>query len=616
MKQYNIVTRSCEALPRSKRLRTYGEGSRGGSAITLGGGDGHTHNNKSTLDAQSIDAEGYLYLKYKPEGSDDSLVTKIKAGFADNASALDNHDSSYFAKATELAEFKELFSSMFEFDSNNNAIKVKSSLYSVGAVSAKGIGSGGSNSGGGVSYNRLDSWADYTSDKAGYVLSALLGYDLNTRLSSVEGDYATKDFVNNKLINYATIGSVTAIQNTLTGQIGAVGASVEQLAATKLDSSYFTLANIKSTLGISDWALASAKPTYTASEVGALSVSKELNSGSLNDYTTAGIYRFNSISDGSEGMGPYGNLLVVKGGTYDTLAQLYFNYYDGKAFIRSSNTSGLSSANWNTIAFTSDIPTKLSQLTDDVVDGKYLRATIYGNFDADTLFNDGFRSGYMSHLPSGLPYGIVHTLSYRGGSNNAKPDFASQIFIPCGDDNTSPNDMFFRTSLADSWNGWNKVITDKNIGNYNAGSATKLATPCKLWGQRFDGTGDVSGTFRQLYTGSYDGAVAHSILCNINGPYGLITRINGNGDVLQQAQRETTEVEWFNFILQPLGGNVGIGNTSPTERLDVSGNIKASGNINATSITINGVTITASNGSITVNGNVIATGSITAKKSA
>jgi hypothetical protein len=63
-------------------------------------------------------------------------------------------------------------------------------------------------------------------------------------------------------------------------------------------------------------------------------------------------------------------------------------------------------------------------------------------------------------------------------------------------------------------------------------------------------------------------------------------------------------------------GNVGIGNTSPAERLDVSGNIKASGNINATSITINGVTITASNGSITVNGNVPATGSITAKKSA
>lgn len=131
-------------------------------------------------------------------------------------------------------------------------------------------------------------------------------------------------------------------------------------------------------------------------------------------------------------------------------------------------------SDWKQIALTSDIPTKLSQLTDDVVAGKYLKSTIYGDCDADTLFNDGFHSGHMPHLPSGSSYGIVHTLSYRGGSNNTKPDFASQIFTPCGDDSTSPNDMFFRTSLKDSWNGWNKVITDKNIGNYKAGDSDKL----------------------------------------------------------------------------------------------------------------------------------------------
>jgi hypothetical protein len=63
----------------------------------------------------------------------------------------------------------------------------------------------------------------------------------------------------------------------------------------------------------------------------------------------------------------YGNLLVVRGGDNDTLTQLYFNYSNGKAFIRSSNLSGLPSAKWKRVAFTSDIPTKLSQLTDDVV---------------------------------------------------------------------------------------------------------------------------------------------------------------------------------------------------------------------------------------------------------
>ena len=75
LKQYSVVTRTYEALPRSKRLRargaTAGE-SGGGSVSIMGGGDGHTHANKTTLDAQSMDTEGYLYLKYKPDGADDS----------------------------------------------------------------------------------------------------------------------------------------------------------------------------------------------------------------------------------------------------------------------------------------------------------------------------------------------------------------------------------------------------------------------------------------------------------------------------------------------------------------------------------------------------------------
>ena len=64
-------------------------------------------------------------------------------------------------------------------------------------------------------------------------------------------------------------------------------------------------------------------------------------------------------------------------------------------------------------------------------------------------------------------------------------------------------------------------------------------------------------------------------------------------------------------------GNVGIGNTSPTERLDVNGNILASGNVKATSVTIGGVTLSwdSVNNALVVNGNMYGTGSITAKKS-
>lgn len=66
------------------------------------------------------------------------------------------------------------------------AVKSIKGFYSEEFVSAKGVNPNGGSSGG-ASYDRLDAWTDYTSDKAGYVLSAALGYDLHTRVTSLEG---------------------------------------------------------------------------------------------------------------------------------------------------------------------------------------------------------------------------------------------------------------------------------------------------------------------------------------------------------------------------------------------------------------------------------------------
>ena len=77
---------------------------------------------------------------------------------------------------------------MWKFDPDNpDTIYSKYNVYSVGAVSALGMGSGGSGSGGGggASYSRLDNWSDYTAAKAGYVLSAKLGYDLKTQIDNL-----------------------------------------------------------------------------------------------------------------------------------------------------------------------------------------------------------------------------------------------------------------------------------------------------------------------------------------------------------------------------------------------------------------------------------------------
>lgn len=92
LKQYNVVTHSYAALPRSKRLRDRGIGS----------------NNKT--------------------GS--SIVT-----------TSDSH-----AIAAALTEFRELFDSMFCIDEENTAIQAKLSLYSLGGITAGGVGTAGDGS--------------------------------------------------------------------------------------------------------------------------------------------------------------------------------------------------------------------------------------------------------------------------------------------------------------------------------------------------------------------------------------------------------------------------------------------------------------------------------------
>ena len=60
-------------------------------------------------------------------------------------------------------------------------LQVDADLYSTGEVSAYGLGTGG---GGGTGYERLDAWSDYDLTKSGWVLSALLGKDLDTRVGT------------------------------------------------------------------------------------------------------------------------------------------------------------------------------------------------------------------------------------------------------------------------------------------------------------------------------------------------------------------------------------------------------------------------------------------------
>ena len=97
-KQYISVERTLSPRPRSKRRRETGEGGStgnitiiqngGGGNTTPVAGDGHTHDNKTTLDKLGVDGEGYVTITDWQENGDGDLeksTSKAKAGYADRA---------------------------------------------------------------------------------------------------------------------------------------------------------------------------------------------------------------------------------------------------------------------------------------------------------------------------------------------------------------------------------------------------------------------------------------------------------------------------------------------------------------------------------------------------
>ena len=69
------------------------------------------------------------------------------------------------------------------------------------------------------------------------------------------------------------------------------------------------------------------------------------------------------------------------------------------------------------------------------------------------------------------------------------------------------------------------LLHSGNVGEYNAGSATKLATARTIWGQSFDGTGNVSG---DLYFNSV-AFISNGVGYTSFGNASRITYIDGNG---------------------------------------------------------------------------------------
>ena len=481
---------------------------------------------------------------------------------------------------------KDLFDSMFEKDSEGN-IHAKLSLWSSGGITAGGVGSGGSGGGGGISYNRLDSWSDYSADKAGYVLSALLGKDLDNRVSALaNAGYVTQS----ALAPYALRSEIPSLTGYATQSWVLSQQYLTSISRSMVtDALGVTLEYVRGRISI---------PLIESS--GVMEIGKYIDFHTLD-----------------EGDGVDYSLRIECQGAFRN--RVYF-----------PTTTG-------TLALTSNIPTKLSQLTDDVVAGKYLPlsgGTLSGSnrdlLNLDTLNTSGPRitlneNGNLIALIGCVPKQT--TTDYGAYFVNVSSKFG----VILGNDKKA-----YITLNTDTLSKDYQILHSGNYSNLLAGGTINGSlTATSFIGGTSTISGDLKGLQNLIFANGYLGRKFS--LTNSGGIFYQAPSYSGGwatnwtvksndgitsfGD-LAGAFGEGDSLRYFYFggehtapsiAIMP-SGMIAIGGKTADEKLHVHGNGKFTGALTANSLTIGGVTLTydSVNEALCINGNMYALGGITA----
>ena len=146
---------------------------------------------------------------------------------------------------------------------------------------------------------------------------------------------------------------------------------------------------------------------------------------------------------------------------------------------------------------------------------------------------------------------------FRDANDSGKFKFFDTYTLTVGTTiDTAHASFSLGTVVADTFEG---NFTGTLTGNISgtATSAATLTTARNLWGQSFDGSADISGNLTSV--GNITGTSAVEIIAGGTNQ-NIVTTPSGTGYTI-------------------LGGNVGIGNSVPSEKLEVTGNILVNGNL-------------------------------------
>lgn len=208
--------------------------------------------------------------------------------------------------------------------------------------------------------------------------------------------------------------------------------------------------------------------------------------------------------------------------------------------------------------------------------------------NADTV------DGYHVNGRNVAPYGHIPSIENDGVMEVGK-------YIDFHNDNSGKHD--FSTRLQTTGNYGNSVYLPSHNGTLalisdNVASATKLATARSIWGQSFDGTGNVSGSLsgvghiqfsadNSYSIGTTTSEAAHTYTRQVWARHLNASRVYAGDTNLYIGYSNTAQVRFFSGTKQSgdgsnermtisTNGNVGIGTAVPAYKLHVAGEIYSS----------------------------------------
>ena len=488
------------------------------------------------------------------------------------------------------------------------ATRSKRGLFSDSFLSAMGLNSSGGGGTGGASYDRLDLWSDYTSERAGWVLSAALGYELHNRVRSLEGGSA---------LSFTTEGSgnvVTAVKKSGTAVVVTKGltalTSHQPIYALTFQAGAFEAKKYTPNTGVATVNIPT-KTSHLSNDSGFITAAAltgyatqswvqglgYITASALTPYITASTANATfatklGVSGNQIGTyvnGKLGNLITVpyaanadkwdgeqlssfslrKQYTLDLRSLLNTNFYpvvftanflELDCDIRSQDGVGTAAYNMNHIHFL----LKANGWTDMTKRFVVLSQANYQ--DGETTIGAvgyGDKQGAVCvWLRGGLQYYFV---SNRAPSlKTTDYTYGSEIYA-------------VGTSLSGGANQnvtivWQNDETRSNstvaLQGGNVASATKLQTARTIWGQSFDGTGNIVNPAKMQYV--------------------IFTAVDGsNAGYIGRPMPSTDDIYITSYtnknIIFHTKGNVGVGveAVAPAYKLDVAGDIHSSEYIRA-----------------------------------